>query len=63
MAKGEVTNCDLTLYGVRTREINQAVKRNTTKFPPNYLVELTFDEWNGLKSQIVTSIKGGKVNK
>jgi hypothetical protein len=49
------------LYGVKTREINQAVRRNLTKFPPNYLIDLTFDEWDRLKSQIVTSIKGGKV--
>ncbi len=49
------------LYGVETREINQAIKRNPTKFPEGYIIELTSDEWAPLKSQIVTSIKGGKV--
>jgi hypothetical protein len=49
------------LYGVETREINQAIKRNPDKFPVGYLIELTSGEWEPLKSQIVTSIKGGKV--
>lgn len=49
------------LYGVETREINQAVKRNQSKFPDGYLIELNSNEWDALKSQIVTSIKGGKV--
>lgn len=49
------------LYGVETRAINQAVKRNLEKFPEGYLLELNSSEWNSLKSQIVTSIgKGGK---
>ena len=43
------------LYGVETREINQAIKRNASKFPDDYLIELTSDEWKPLKSQIVTS--------
>jgi len=49
------------LYDVETREINQAIKRNKMKFPPGYLIELSPAEWMPLKSQIVTSIKGGKV--
>ena len=49
------------LYGVETREINQAVKNNPEKFPVNYIFELTKNEWNGLKSKFLTSIKGGKV--
>lgn len=49
------------LYSVETREINQAIKRNATKFPKGYLIELTSDEWEQLKSQFVTSKKGGKV--
>jgi hypothetical protein len=49
------------LYGVETRAINQAVKRNLGKFPEGYSLELDSNEWNSLKSQIVTSIgKGGK---
>lgn len=49
------------LYAVQTKEINQAIKRNVSKFPPGYLIELTSEEWGLLKSQFVTSIKGGKV--
>jgi hypothetical protein len=47
------------LYGVETREINQAIKRNTAKFPAGYLIELISDEWESVKSQFVISPKGG----
>ena len=50
-----------TLYGVETRSINQAVKRNLEKFPNGYLFNLTPNEWASLKSQIVISKnRGGK---
>ena len=50
------------LYGVETREINQAVSRNPGKFPVGYLIDLSQEEWMSLKSQIVTSKnRGGKV--
>jgi hypothetical protein len=49
------------LYGVETKKINQAVRRNSNKFPTGYIIELNDVEWQPLKSQIVTSIKGGKV--
>lgn len=48
------------LYGVETREINQAMRRNTEKFPDDYIIGLTLNEWDELKSQFVISIKGGK---
>ncbi|MCL5261176.1 MAG: ORF6N domain-containing protein [Gammaproteobacteria bacterium] len=32
------------LYGVETKAINQAIKRNSDKFPGGYLIELTSDE-------------------
>ena len=48
------------LYGVETKRINEAVKNNPDKFPEGYLIELTFDEWEPLKSKFSTSIKGGK---
>ena len=41
------------LYGVETREINQAVKRNPEKFPEGYIISLTAEECDSLKSQIV----------
>ena len=49
------------LYQVETKRINEAVSRNADKFPDGYLLELTKEEWEPLKSQIATSIKGGKV--
>jgi hypothetical protein len=49
------------LYGVETKRINEAVTRNPDKFPAGYLIELTKEEWELLKSQFATSIKGGKV--
>ena len=49
------------LYGVETKRINEAVKNNPDKFPKNYLLELTQEEWGGLKSKFSSSIKGGKV--
>ena len=32
------------LYGVTTKEVNQAVSNNPDKFPPGYIIELTKDE-------------------
>ncbi|MDE6544124.1 MAG: ORF6N domain-containing protein, partial [Muribaculaceae bacterium] len=32
------------LYGVATREVNQAIKNNPDKFPEGYIIELTKDE-------------------
>ena len=49
------------LYGVETKRINEAVSRNQDKFPKGYLFELSKAEWELLKSQFATSIKGGKV--
>lgn len=49
------------LYGVETKRINEAVKNNPDKFPAEYIIELTRDEWDSLKSKFSTSIKGGKV--
>ncbi len=43
------------LYGVETKVLNQAVKRNIERFPKDFMFKLTRQEWTGLKSQIVTS--------
>lgn len=42
------------LYGVETRQINQAVSRNTDRFPEDFVFELTEEEWVSLRSQNVT---------
>ena len=44
------------LYGVETRVLNQAVSRNTRRFPPDFMFTLTRDEIMRI-SQIVTSSK------
>ncbi len=46
------------LYGVQTRVLNQAVGRNLTRFPPDFMFRLTAAEATSLKSQIVTSNSG-----
>ncbi|MBA2479105.1 MAG: ORF6N domain-containing protein, partial [Planctomycetes bacterium] len=43
------------LYGVETKALNQAVKRNASRFPEDFLFRLTAEEADNLKSQIVTS--------
>lgn len=47
------------LYGVETRVLKQAVKRNMNRFPEDFMFELTKDEFENLRSQIVTSSWGG----
>ncbi len=47
------------LYGVPVRQLNQAVKRNIERFPSDFLFELSVEEYDNLKSQIVTSSWGG----
>lgn len=49
------------LYGVETKRVNEAVKNNLDKFPEGYLIDLTPNEWEPLKSKFSTSIKGGKI--
>ena len=42
------------LYGIETRALNQAVKRNIRRFPDDFMFQVTKEEWNALRSQIVT---------
>ena len=42
------------LYGVETRALNQSVRRNLERFPPDFMFELTREEILGI-SQLVTS--------
>lgn len=48
------------LYGVQTRVLNQAVTRNVERFPSDFAFRLSKDEFENLKSQIVTSSWGGR---
>jgi hypothetical protein len=50
-----------TLYGVETRSLVQAVKRNIQRFPSDFMFQLNKDEFDALRSQIVISKgKGGR---
>ena len=46
------------LYQVETKVLNQAVKRNLKRFPPDFMFQVTENEYENLRSQFVTSKKG-----
>jgi hypothetical protein len=50
------------LYDVSVKQLNQAVKRNRERFPPDFVFQLTEAEWNRLRSQFVTTkpTRGGR---
>ena len=43
------------LYGVATKVLNQAVKRNLDRFPADFMFQPTLEEWERMRSQTVTS--------
>ncbi|HTQ99096.1 MAG TPA: ORF6N domain-containing protein [Candidatus Acidoferrum sp.] len=43
-----------TLYEVELKAMNQSVKRNLERFPADFMFQLTGDETDALRSQIVT---------
>lgn len=43
------------LYGVETKRLKEAVKRNESRFPNDFMFELTQQEFESLRSQIATS--------
>jgi hypothetical protein len=43
------------IYGVTTRRLNEQLKRNRLRFPPDFAFQLTVQEFRNLKSQIATS--------
>jgi hypothetical protein len=47
-----------SLYGVQTKVLNQAVKRNLAGFPEDFMFQLTATEAEALRSQIVTLKRG-----
>jgi ORF6N domain len=48
------------LYDVETRTLNQAVKRNRSRFPDDFMFQLNKEEWSILISQIVISKTDGR---
>jgi len=49
-----------TMYGVETKVLVQSVKRNIDRFPEDFMFQLNRDEFQNLRSQIVTSSWGGR---
>lgn len=49
-----------TLYGVQTRRLNEQVRRNTERFPEDFVFQVTPAEFANLKSQFATSSWGGR---
>jgi hypothetical protein len=47
------------LYGVATKRLNEQVKRNVERFPPDFMFQLTFEETHHLRSQNATSRSWG----
>ncbi len=48
------------LYGVETKVLIQAVKHNLARFPLDFMFQITPEEFEILRSQIVTSSWGGR---
>ncbi len=62
MIRGEKVMLDFDLamlYGIETKVLKQAVKRNRKRFPPDFIFELSKEEFENLRSQFVTSSWGG----
>lgn len=41
-------------YGVEVKRLNESVKRNSKRFPDDFMFQLIQEEWDFLRSQIVT---------
>lgn len=66
LIRGEkvILDADLAkLYGVDTKVLVQAVKRNKDRFPSDFMFQLSQVEFSDLRSQFVTSTWGGKNRK
>ena len=47
------------LYETETKRLKEAVRRNIDRFPPDFMFELTRDEFESLRTQFATSKRGG----
>lgn len=63
--KKVIVDVDLAaIYGVPTKQLNQAIKRNAERFPADFMFKLTAEEaeaWQRSRSQIVTLKRGGNI--
>jgi hypothetical protein len=46
-----------SLYGVATRRLNEQVRRNSARFPPDFVFEVTSTEWKVMLSQFATTLQ------
>jgi phage regulator Rha-like protein len=56
--RGQKVMLDLDLaglYEVEVKRLNEATKRNIERFPDDFMFKLTQEEWDSLRSQIVTA--------
>jgi hypothetical protein len=42
------------LYGIETKQLKRAVRRNISRFPEDFMFELTVEEFNDLRSKVCT---------
>jgi hypothetical protein len=47
------------LYGTETKRLKEAVRRNIGRFPPDFMFELSKEEFESLRTQFASSKKGG----
>ena len=47
------------MYQIETKRLKEAVRRNSRRFPPDFMFELTMEEWKILRTQFASSKKGG----
>ena len=48
------------MYEIETKVLKQSVRRNINRFPSDFMFELSKEEFDNLRSQIVTSNYGGR---
>ena len=60
-AQKVILDSDLAeLYGVPVKRLNEQVKRNRERFPPDFMFQLSAEEQASLRSQNATSKRGGR---
>jgi hypothetical protein len=63
--RGERVMLDMdlaALYEVEARVLNQAVKRNIKRFPQDFMFQLSIAEWQGMRSQFVTTSQNNSMS-
>jgi hypothetical protein len=61
---GDVDYDLVELYQAETKRLKEQVRRNIERFPPDFMFELTREEYNSLRSQFATlEIGRGKYSK